>query len=545
MADRPDAPRDLTWYQDQWQELMDVLPTSAPEDVVDQVRELQISILDEEAEALEEMGLADAEEAKTVLQRIFDRLQKLRRENQALQHLQEVVNANAPDEIADSVGELRERLQTLEQQQEILADAGFEKPEYAVQALANMKEQLNELYDEKEAAERSISDTDGEDDRDTFDQLQALMAREEKLQRELGVSSPDAVIEIVEGLTTQLEDLYRNRDEESSSEPAFASASRSSSSQEKLEAEIGVSDPDALIDMVNDLTSQLDELYEGRKRLAEFDLNGADEAVEMVRSLQHQLEALYEQQDQMAKKGINGVDHALSMIESMEQQLSDLYDERQRLAREGVSLPPEVLSRLDELEKNIHALIEEKEMLQNKRDHLQTQFNELEEQVAAGDADTVTELIDRLEAQLEKAYESFDEGDPRDSSPHDEPLLAEETIAQLEELDDEALDSLPAGIFCLDDQGTIRRTNENVLQWPDVEVDDAHALIEKNFFEDVAPATKNVLFWGRFQDGVDEDEMDEQFFYTYVDQQANPTNLAVHFHRKPDQSANWILFRIV
>jgi len=543
MPDRPDSSRDLQWYENQWEKLLDILPTSNPEEVVDQVQDLQISALDEEAEALEEMGIADAENAKTVLQRTFDRLQRLRQDKQVLQRLQDTLDADSPDDLASSINQLRERVRTLEDRQQVLTEAGFDDPEHAVQAITSMKEQLDELYGEKEATERTLPDTDVDLNGDTFDQLQALMAREEKLQRELGVSSPDSVIEIVEGLTEQLEDVYQDRDADSSENSIFAPSPASSSETKQLEEEFGTSDPDAVLEMVDDLTDQLDVLYESRERLAELNLNGAGEAIEMVQNMQQQLDSLYQQQAQMSDHGINGVDHALSIIENMETQLCELYEERSQLEAKGAPLPDEVVSRLGALEEKLNALIQEKDLLRDKGDRVQNQFDELEDQIGTGDPDTVTDMIDDLEAQIESVSEETSSSQRDSPSSVDDPLLPEDTLAQLDDLDEEELNAVPAGLFGVDDDGTIRRVNENVLQWPDVEANDSDVVLEKNFFDDVAPATRNALFQGRFRDAVDADDMDERFFYTYVGKQDPSTNLMVHLYRHPNQSLNWIVFR--
>jgi len=233
---------------------------------------------------------------------------------------------------------------------------GFDQPEHAVQALASMKAQLNELYGEKEAVEHSATDADFDVNGDTFDQLQALMAREEKLQRELGVSSPDAVVKIVEGLTDQLEDLYQERDADSSTESFFALASEEPSPLEKFEEELGTSDPDAILEMVEGLSEQLTELYEGQEQLAAVNVNGAQNAAEMVKSMQHQLESLYERQETLSERGIDGMGEAITMIESMEAQLNALYDDRYRLAEAGVDSGSEALSRIRDLEARLDAL---------------------------------------------------------------------------------------------------------------------------------------------------------------------------------------------
>lgn len=523
---------------------MDLLPASEPEEVVDQVRELQVSVLDEEAEALEAMGLTDADEAKTVLQRIFQRLQRLRRENQALQHLQEAVGADSPDEVATAIDDLRDRVETLEQQQQVLADAGYDRPEHVLNALASMEQQLDELYGEKQATERSAPESEFVEG-DTFDQLQALMAREEQLQRQLGVSSPSAVVEMVEGLSDQLEDVYQDRDAASTNSIFAPVAEASSTATNRFEAELGVSDPDDVLTMMSDLKAQLDELYADRRRLAEHNLNGADDAILMLESMQRQLEALYEGQAAMSEHGIDGVDHALSMIESMEAQLSELYDERHELTQQDGADPDTLTLRIQNLEDKLSDLRQEKEALREARDRLKARFNELEAELGTDDPAEISELIGSLEAQLKDVYQDREEHARRQALPDDDALLDDDTLAELGDLDAEALDALPVGAFCVDDQGAVQRANTEVLQWPDLEADAPADLIGANFFEDVAPAASNSLFRGRFEEGVDAGRMDERFLYTYVSEQAPPANLMVHLHSTPTESAHWILFRIL
>jgi photoactive yellow protein len=147
-----------------------------------------------------------------------------------------------------------------------------------------------------------------------------------------------------------------------------------------------------------------------------------------------------------------------------------------------------------------------------------------------------------MEAQLEDAFEGQE---AFSSSVSDEPLLPDTPLPQLDTLDAGALDALPAGLFGVDDDGTIRRVNANARQWPDVEETDSSAFVEAEFFSDVAPAANNDLFRGRFEDGIADGEMDERFFYTYVPREGPPSNLVVHLYRHPDQSMNWIIFRVV
>lgn len=522
---------------------MELLPASDPEDVVDRVRALQIRALDEDDRALRDMGLSDPEDAKAVLRRIFDRLKALRQENKALRAVQDAVGVESPDDVVDAVESLLEQADAYQDYREVLREAGFERPEFALEAINSMEEQLDQLYNEKAATERTEPGAGLDEEGDTFDQLQALLAREEKLQRELGVSNPNAVVEMVEGLQDQLEDLYRDRDDDIDS--IFAPAAPSSETGQVLEEEFGVSDPEAAAMMLNDLTDQLDELYTGRERLAELNLNGADDAIQMVRSMQSQLESLYERQEQMSEHGIDGIDYALSVIENMEAQLGELYEERQDAAEtNGVPSLEEATLRLEEMEQKLASLTEEKERLQETRDRLQAQIDDLEAELGTGDPEAISGLVQSLEEQLQEVYEererlasqpSFDE----------EALLAEGTLAQLDEMDPEALNDLPVGVFGLDPHGVVERANERALHWPDVVAETPDALLGRSFFDEIAPGTDNTLFRGQFEDGVEAGAIDEAFRYTYVGERPSLTNLAVHLYSESDQSSYWVVFQVL
>ena len=335
---------------------MDLLPASTPDEVVDRVRALHIQQLEADAEALADQGM-DPEAARAGLERLFDRLRTLRRENEVLGDLQDLLDADTPDQLVDTVESLREQANVAEEQRSVLREAGFDRPEVAIRAIESMKQQLDELYTEKEATERTDAGGALRSDGDTFDQLQALLAREEKLQRELGVSNPDEVVEMVEGLTDQLEELYVDRDVEQDRDASFTPAAPGP--ERALEAEIGVSDPETVAVMLEDLTDQLDTLYEDRVHLAEMDLEGPEDAVAMLKSMERQLESLYESQKQLSDRGIDNIDHALSAIESMEAQLSELYEARDEKAApaaspepadEGPLLPADTRQRLSDMD---------------------------------------------------------------------------------------------------------------------------------------------------------------------------------------------------
>jgi photoactive yellow protein len=417
------------------------------------------------------------------------------------QELMTLLSASSPEEVLDQARTLRE--------------AGFDRPEFALRAIDSMEAQLDELYSEKEATER-VDEAGGRQNGDTFDQLQALLAREEKLRRELGVADPGDVIEMVEGLSEQLEDLYLERDSDRASDEAVSPASPSPDETERvLEAELGTSDPEAVVAMMEDLTDQLGVLYENQEQLSAY--------------------------------GIDGIDHALSVIENMEAQLTELYDERhQAAATTDVPSLDEAAARLDELEDQLSALRDEKERLRQKRDRLRAGFNELEAELGTGDPEAITELVRSMEAQLEAVYETQDQTDETASpSSHEPPVLSEETRTRLPDADPDALDALSVGLFRVDAHGVVEWANERALRWPDVDAETPAAMVDTRFFEDIAPAAANALFRGRFREGVETGAVDEQFFYTYVEARSAVTNLMVHLYSSSEHPACWIGFRIL
>lgn len=469
-----------------------------------------------------------------------------------LQRVRETLGVDTPDEIVDSVTDLQERVHTLKSQQAALKEAGFDLPEYALDAIQSMEQQLDQLYNEKAVTEQTDQDEDVRQDGDTFDQLQALLAREEKLKRQLGVSNPDDIIEMVEGLKTQLEDVYQDWEDDfdidavtSASQAESSDASTESDRLSVLEDELGVSDPDAIVAMMNDLTDQLEELYSGRQRLTEFNLNGADDAIKMVQNMQQQLEALYEQREQMSDHGIQNVNHALSMIESMESQLNELQEAPSDIPNEnGLSDLEDANHRLESLQEKLSSLTEEKDRLRQKRDQLQDDLDTLADELGTQDPTAITDLVRSMEDQLEDIYQERKQDETGSTATEPFPLLEDDTLAHLDEIDEEALDDLPVGVFGLDAQNVVQQANEAALEWPDVTADTPSALLERGFFEEVAPAARNNLFQGRLDEAAENGLLNELFLYTYVAQDAPLTNLAVHLYSASDRATNWIVFQV-
>lgn len=342
MTESPNR-HDDSWYQDQWEDLMNLLSVSEPQAVVPRMRTLQTA----------------------------------------------------------------------------LSNSNFSRFEDVLQAMESMKAQLDDLYSEKASTAQGAAGNDH--NQDTYEQLQSLLAREDKLRRALGVSSADAVVKMVEGLTDQLDVLYAERDAEASPPPdAFLNDSNLQS--ERAETVPGLSNPDAVL--------------------------------AMIRSLSEQLDALHADREQLAEHGISDLGHALALVDSMEEQLVDLYAER--------------------------------------RHH------------------TV-----------------------------DTPLLPPDTLRQLDGMDDETLNSVPAGAICVDDDGIIQRANTAALQWPGFSADRVDSLAGRPFSNRAAPGSDNVPFHRPLAEDA---PTDTRFLYTYAGPDTTRTLLVQLYHPQA-ASGYWILFR--
>jgi photoactive yellow protein len=544
----------LEWYEDRWKELKDILSVSRAEKVTGRVRELQLDALQERAEALARRDWNGAEEARRELTRIETERERIRSEQRLLESIRQKLNVSDSGSLLERIDGLLQERESLRSAQQAFRDAGFESADQAVEIIRSMEEQLDQLYDEKEATLQTEERADEIARRgDTFEQLEALLAREERLQRELGVSSSEEIISMVNGLVDQLEELYARQDASgidssngtAPSEDPFARLERLLDREQTLQEELGVSNPDEVVAMVQGLTQQLDDLYSARERLARINLDDADSVVDMVGNMQAQLEVLYEDQERLSKQGIDGVDHALSMIHSMEEQLSQLYEERQK---KNDGAPDESLDRLRDrlasLREEKEALLERREKLESKTSSYEQTLTALENNLGTSDPDTISQMVDSMEEQLEDIYQNR-EAPPipeSDSEPSETgPLLDRADLERLDTFSGEQLNALSVGAFCLDDDGTVRRANRAALHWPGLRFETPSALEGRNFFFDLAPATNNPPFRGRFLRGVREGELDTRFPYTYVTRDVPLTGLVVHLYRS-GASSTWVLF---
>jgi photoactive yellow protein len=103
---------------------------------------------------------------------------------------------------------------------------------------------------------------------------------------------------------------------------------------------------------------------------------------------------------------------------------------------------------------------------------------------------------------------------------------------------EDELDNAPFGIVRLKDDGTVAFYNRYESELSGVDPSEA---VGQNFFTDLAPCSNNLLFEGRFRQGVEDDDLDEHFTYTFT-YKMRPTLVDVRLYRD-DAGRNWVLIR--
>jgi photoactive yellow protein len=391
---------------------------------------------------------------------------------------------------------MEQQLDDLYEDKQELEALGLNSVEDAVNMVTSMENQLVELYEDKESVQ-DLETLAAGPEQDTFQQLEALYAEQEKLKRELGVASADEIIEMVEGLSTQLDELYENRDAERTDE----------------------------VDLL------LPEDYD-TESLSAGDVEAADEAPSSA-------------------SGANDL-----IVASMREQLEALYAEKEALLERGMSDAHEAVDRIDTLQNQIRTL--------------QRQMNEHEQQMdrlrSETGASSITQIIDTVQSMAAPSETSSPADDPpaqptpaEDASapstgdvPDTDRLLIDatprfvddDTLNRLEDMSTAELDDLDVGAIRLADDGQIEYVNEPGRMLPGLEKSrDRTTIHGQNFFLEVAPSTNNNLFYGRFEQGVEQGAMDARFPYTFIKPGQGPSVLQVHLHRKRDRGVNWLLFQ--
>ena len=116
-------------------------------------------------------------------------------------------------------------------------------------------------------------------------------------------------------------------------------------------------------------------------------------------------------------------------------------------------------------------------------------------------------------------------------------FVDQQLLSRLGSLSQQEADQYPFGIVKLDDSGVVQLYNEYcVNNFGGYHKQDA---IGKNYFTEVAPCSNNFLFSGRFNRGVQSDNLDFEFDYCFT-YKILPTNVKVRLYRDPASKTNWI-----
>ncbi len=104
-------------------------------------------------------------------------------------------------------------------------------------------------------------------------------------------------------------------------------------------------------------------------------------------------------------------------------------------------------------------------------------------------------------------------------------------LEKIDEMNYEQLDDLPFGVIELDDKGKVIFFSNTESKLTGVQKSDATG---KNFFTEVAPCTNNFIFKGSFDKGVQSNQMNYLFPYTFTYRMA-PTHVKIHLFRSKNK----------
>jgi len=449
----------------------DAAAPASPDDVVEMIHHMdrQISKLQKHLEGRSSESASPPQNARQQLSAVEDVLGIRSREG--------------AEKLAKTLRSMEAQLDDLYDDKKELEAVGLSSAEDAIDMISSMRDQLVELYEDRESVQ-ALGDSSDEAQQDTFEQLQSLYAERETLKRELGVADAGAIIEMVEGLSTQLEELYEERD-------ADASEQADVPRPETV-------DPESVSAGGNGKTDPSPTASNAPSSPAPN-----------------------------------------AMVASMRQQLEALYEEKYALLDRGMGDVREALSQIDRLREQIQALNEQNRTYEER-------FERLSAELGTSDVD---QLIDQMRT-LQKSPATDEAHRSSDASPDSLVIDAapafvdDETLRRLEDMDSDERNALDVGVLRLTDQGVIESINDTGLELPGPLSDHSRTeLMGENFFLDVAPSADNKLFFGRFKQGVQRGAMEARFPYTFTRPGRGPTVLIVHLHRKRARGVNWLLFR--
>ncbi|MEM1043792.1 MAG: hypothetical protein AAGI91_14340, partial [Bacteroidota bacterium] len=195
----------------------------------------------------------------------------------------------------------------------------------------------------------------------------------ELLERELGTSEPEAIVELVRSMELQLIDSYREKeyaaegDKPSQYERIAGELYAFYLDRDRLRERYGVDTSEDLVALIDSMEAQLSDLYDTGEEQAsaapaesgealklrravemiqrELKVSSADDVVDLVRSMQEQLTELYRDKEV--------TEAAMAAVEEGDpvQQLQGLYAKLEVLQRElGVEEPADIVELVRSME---------------------------------------------------------------------------------------------------------------------------------------------------------------------------------------------------
>jgi len=117
-------------------------------------------------------------------------------------------------------------------------------------------------------------------------------------------------------------------------------------------------------------------------------------------------------------------------------------------------------------------------------------------------------------------------------------FVPQSILDHLGSLDQNLADQQNFGIIGLDTRAMVRifnKAEERLSGLPASEV------LNRAFFDEVAPCTASRLFRGRFRAGLERGSLDEHFFYTFT-YRIRPVSAHIHMLYRPSQNPLVFLF---
>lgn len=179
-------------------QVLDELQVSDSEQALQLLRRLKrhLSRYFRERKTLRRLGLDDLDDVLRVMRAMKNRVSALQDQVEAhekaqdkLHAIQEALDVDAsPEQTVATITSISNQLESLYEEKEALSEVGLSDAGEAVEMIQSMQEQLSELYGttEEDSSEAEVL---------------------ERLERELGVSDPESILEMVDDLEAPLSDI--------------------------------------------------------------------------------------------------------------------------------------------------------------------------------------------------------------------------------------------------------------------------------------------------------------------------------------------------